>query len=167
MESLHHPVVAELARGADHLDEKAFRGPAGQSDFVRGILFAPPPGWLRALLALRGVLAKILGLRHETTATEAQAPRAMPTDIGQGLGMWTVRAFEPGRLWAAGIADKHLNVVLSVLSQPTGQGLFEHRVLTIVHYNHWTGPLYFNLIRPFHHLVVWRCGRRAAAGLGA
>jgi hypothetical protein len=27
-------------------------------------------------------------------------------------------------------------------------------VLTIVHYHHWTGPLYFNAIRPFHHLVV-------------
>ncbi|MCP4630164.1 MAG: DUF2867 domain-containing protein [bacterium] len=29
-------------------------------------------------------------------------------------------------------------------------------VITVVHYKHWTGPVYFNLIRPFHHLVVSR-----------
>ncbi len=27
-------------------------------------------------------------------------------------------------------------------------------VITTVFYKHWTGPVYFNYIRPFHHLVV-------------
>lgn len=30
------------------------------------------------------------------------------------------------------------------------------RFITTVYYKHWTGPVYFNLIRPFHHLVVSR-----------
>jgi len=28
-----------------------------------------------------------------------------------------------------------------------------------VHYKNWAGPAYFNLIRPFHHLRVWRMTR--------
>ena len=35
-------------------------------------------------------------------------------------------------------------------------------IMTVVHYKHWTGPVYFNMIRPFHHLVV---RRMALAGL--
>ena len=31
--------------------------------------------------------------------------------------------------------------------------------LTVVHYKHWTGPVYFNVIRPFHHLVVRQMAR--------
>jgi len=25
---------------------------------------------------------------------------------------------------------------------------------TAVHYHNWAGPVYFNVIRPFHHIVV-------------
>ena len=32
----------------------------------------------------------------------------------------------------------------------------------IVDYRHWTGPVYFNVIRPFHHLVVAAMLRSAA-----
>jgi len=35
-------------------------------------------------------------------------------------------------------------------------------VVTVVRYHAWNGPVYFNMIRPFHHLVV---GRMAAAGV--
>jgi hypothetical protein len=42
-------------------------------------------------------------------------------------------------------------------------------VVTIVHYRHWTGPVYFNVIRPFHHIVVWqmmKAGARYQPALG-
>jgi hypothetical protein len=39
------------------------------------------------------------------------------------------------------------------------------RVVTIVHYRHWTGRLYFNLIRPFHHWVVTGMARSGTRGL--
>jgi hypothetical protein len=32
-------------------------------------------------------------------------------------------------------------------------------VFTTVYYKHWTGPVYFNLIRPLHHLAVPRMAR--------
>jgi hypothetical protein len=37
-------------------------------------------------------------------------------------------------------------------------------VVTIVHYNNLAGPVYFNVIRPFHHLVVKQMARRGAHG---
>jgi hypothetical protein len=39
------------------------------------------------------------------------------------------------------------------------------RVVTIVHYKHWTGRLYFNVIRPVHHFVVSGMARAGARGL--
>ncbi|MGE6761631.1 DUF2867 domain-containing protein [Corallococcus interemptor] len=30
------------------------------------------------------------------------------------------------------------------------------------HYRNWAGPVYFNVIRPFHHLVVARMARHGA-----
>ncbi|MCP5103876.1 MAG: DUF2867 domain-containing protein, partial [bacterium] len=39
-------------------------------------------------------------------------------------------------------------------------------VVTIVHYKHWTGPVYFNLIRPFHHLVIRRMMKAALKNSG-
>lgn len=163
MNALDHPALAAMASGADHLDEKTFRGPADQRQFLAGI-FGYVPAWLRALFAVRGVVATALGLRHDAPPRQpAISPADVPMRPGESLGPWIVRAAEEGRLWAVDITDRHLSAVLAVLSEPAGQGLFLHRVLTIVHYNHWTGPLYFNLIRPFHHLVVWAIGRHAAA----
>ncbi|UCD31297.1 MAG: DUF2867 domain-containing protein [Desulfobacterales bacterium] len=36
-------------------------------------------------------------------------------------------------------------------------------VMTTVFYKHWTGQVYFNLIRPFHHLVVARMAKSGLA----
>jgi hypothetical protein len=45
------------------------------------------------------------------------------------------------------------------VAEPVANGLIRYYIVTIVHYLHWTGPVYFNLIRPFHHLVVARMAR--------
>jgi len=51
-----------------------------------------------------------------------------------------------------------------VLRRETGNGRADYAIATVVHYRHWTGPIYFNLIRPFHHLIVWFMLRRGLAG---
>lgn len=59
--------------------------------------------------------------------------------------------------------DKHLDGLLGVVLEPLPdqqQKLFH--VLTVVYYRNWAGPVYFNVIRPFHHLVV---GSMAIAGV--
>jgi hypothetical protein len=38
------------------------------------------------------------------------------------------------------------------LSLPDGRK--RYHLLTVVKFRHWTGPVYFNVIRPFHHIIV-------------
>jgi hypothetical protein len=45
-------------------------------------------------------------------------------------------------------------------------GMLSYYPITIVFYKHWTGPVYFNLIRPFHHLVVARMARHGLTYTG-
>ena len=65
--------------------------------------------------------------------------------------------------WIAEAKDTHLNAILGVVveSLPEQQQKLFH-VVTIVFYRNWAGPVYFNVIRPFHHLVV---GGMAMAGV--
>ena len=66
----------------------------------------------------------------------------------------------------AEVDDKHLRAALGVVQEPAAEGRRRLRVFTIVHYKNWAGPLYFNLIRPFHHMVVtamMRAGARASS----
>lgn len=58
------------------------------------------------------------------------------------------------RVWVAGIVDTHLNADLGIVREAGENGRSRIHVITIVHYNKWTGVVYFNVIRPFHHLVV-------------
>jgi hypothetical protein len=45
-----------------------------------------------------------------------------------------------------------------------GDGVNRFHVATVVNYCHWTGPVYFSVVRPFHHLVVRQMMRAAARG---
>jgi hypothetical protein len=73
-----------------------------------------------------------------------------------------VRAGEEGRYWIAETPDdKHLKAYFVVVQEPLGNAVNRFSVITTIYYKHWTGPVYFNLIRPFHHLVVARMARHA------
>ena len=50
--------------------------------------------------------------------------------------------------------DKHLKAYFGIMAESLANGLNRYYIVTIVHYLHWSGPVYFNMIRPFHHLVV-------------
>jgi hypothetical protein len=60
--------------------------------------------------------------------------------------------------------DKHLAAHFGVAAEKLDQRRSRYHVFTVVRYLHWTGPVYFNLIRPFHHLVVSRMMKH---GVGA
>jgi len=80
-----------------------------------------------------------------------------PTNIsltpGDMATFFQVFAAEDDKYWIAEASDKHLAAFVAVIvDQSTGQKQFH--VMTIVKYRHWTGPVYFNVIRPFHHIVV-------------
>jgi hypothetical protein len=87
-----------------------------------------------------------------------------PKDISfvaeEPAAFFSVKMAKEDRYWFAGISESHLTAHLGVVMEPGQPNRFH--VLTIVHYNRWTGPVYFNVIRPFHHLVV---GQMMKAGV--
>ena len=83
---------------------------------------------------------------------------------GASLRFFTVTTTAEDRYWIGEAADRHLRGWICVLATPLDQGGNRFDVTTVVHYRHWTGPVYFNLIRPFHHLVVACMARAGAKG---
>jgi hypothetical protein len=160
------PELAHWLDGADHVDVKTATGPAATSlrAFVAGV-FTYQPRWVQALFAVRWLLVRALGMSQDGLPPRSAAePERVPITPGETFEFLTVRHAVPDRYWIGGVDDKHLsfNVIAAVepLENPIDQCRFH--LATVVRYNHWTGPVYFNLIRPFHHLIVWLAVKSAA-----
>jgi hypothetical protein len=120
------------------------------------------------LYGVRGVFVRFLGMRQERQPVSARfAPSQVPMTRGDKAIFFTVRDASEDRLWVAEIRDQHLDAWLAVIAEPIDEGLTRYHVATIVKYNKWTGPVYFNVIRPFHHLVVGSMARAGARNVAA
>ena len=156
------PGLPEIMDGADHVDVKSFVGQGSMREFLERLV-GYEPAWYKALFAVRGVLARRLGLKHDEIV-ESGKPGA---DLSPGgkVGLFTTESADEGdepRWWIARVDDKHLSAWICVAATSGPNGATRFSMGTVVRYNNWLGPLYFNLIRPFHHLVVVGIGRHAA-----
>lgn len=149
------------AASADHVDLKTAESDADLRSFLAA-LFSYSPGWVRLLYRARGVLAALLGLKREPYAVRVVRPEDVPFAPGERLRFFVVQDASEEERWIAQASDAHLTAALAVLVEPLGNGRRRYRVFTAVWHTHWTGPLYFNLIRPFHHLLVAAMVRAAA-----
>ena len=158
--------MAPLFERSDVVDIKTVEGLTPLRQFIASML-SYYPWWIVLLYRIRTVLVKLLGL------AEHQAPEVLPNlqaeDVsfvaGNPVTFFTVRLAKEGQYWVGETPeDKHLRAYFGVVVEPLAQNRRRFHVITIVHYKHWTGPVYFNLIRPFHHLVV---SRMARAGVSA
>lgn len=148
------PELRSLLAGADHVDVKSAEAGGTLREFVSGAL-GWQPGWIRVLFRARAILAWLLRLRNPGLAA---GPRLRPDEIpftpGGAVWFFTVAAAAEDRYLVLEAADTHLTGYLAVVAEPVRAGRNRFRAITVVHYHRWTGPLYFTLIRPFHHLVV-------------
>ena len=148
----------------DHVDIKNIESDTDLRSFTSGML-SYYPWWLRFLFKIREVLVTVLGLvRHEKPKT---VPSITPGNLsftpGEKARFFTVREAKEDSYWISETPeDKHLTAFFGVVAEKIHQGYSRYHVLTSVRYLHWTGPLYFNLIRPFHHLVVWNMMKAGA-----
>lgn len=141
----------------DHVDVKTIEGGVSLRGFISGML-SYYPWWILVLYRLRKCLVKILGLvRHEEPElTPSIRPEDLAFEPGKNATFFIVRAAKENIYWVSETPeDKHLKAFLGVVAENLGNRLNRFHVFTSVKYIHWTGPVYFNLIRPFHHLVVW------------
>ncbi len=157
------PALVPVLESADHIDVKIVTGAVSLRAFLAAAL-GDQPGWVTGLYRVRAVFVRTLGLRQERMP---RGPRMIPDTVpmrpGTRYGPFTVRLAAEDRYWVGEAKASHLTATLAVIVEPLA-GARRFYVVTVVHYHAWTGPVYFNVIRPFHRLVV---GRMAAAGVHA
>ena len=159
------PQIAHLLKGSNHVDVKTIEGQTPLRQFIASML-SYYPGWIVLLYRIRTILVKMLGLvEHPAPQT---LPKLGPQDVsfavGEAVTFFTVRLAEEKHYWVGETPeDKHLRAYFAVVVEPMEGNRKRFHVATIVYYKHWTGPVYFNLIRPFHHLVVGRMIRAGVA----
>lgn len=155
------PDLVTALQQANHLDVRAVTSPVDLRSFIAGVL-GYQPGWMTFLYRVRWGFVRLLGMKQEGIP---RSPRLRPEEVtftpGEKAAFFTVKDAQEDRYWIAGGDDKHLDFVLGIVVEPLADGTRRFHAITLVHYNHWTGPVYFNVIRPFHHLVVWAATRYA------
>ena len=162
---LNHPELVEFFRDVDYVDIKHIEAETSLRAFIAGML-SYCPWWLVALYRIREILVSLLGLvRHDR-------PESLPSFSAEDISFVTqdnvsffiVRKAREDTFWLSETPpDKHLTAYFGVAADKQSSGLTRFEVVTAVRYLHWTGPVYFNLIRPFHHLVVSQMMRAGAA----
>ena len=148
----------EYFEKADFTDVKVFEGDTTLRKFIASML-SYYPWWIVQLYRIRKLLAGVLDLaKHEYPE---ELPNLRPEDVsfrpGEKATFFIVRCAKEDNYWISETPDdKHLRAYFGVVKESVSDSLNRFYVITTVYYKHWTGPVYFNLIRPFHHLVVAR-----------
>jgi Protein of unknown function (DUF2867) len=140
--------------GANHFDEKVIEGEVNLREFLAGFL-SYYPSWIQALYAVRAGFVRLLGMRQHGMP---KLPNLRPEDVSFQPGVqetiFQVRAASEDAYWIAAASDTHLTASLIVVAEPLNGSQRRFHIGTVVHYHNWAGPIYFNVIRPFHHVVV-------------
>ncbi|MBK7895932.1 MAG: DUF2867 domain-containing protein [Anaerolineaceae bacterium] len=146
------PTLPSLLETANHVDIKTITSDVPLREFIAGMI-SYSPSWLKFLYGLRWFFVRLLGMKQESMPQElTMRPKNVSFEVGEPAAFFTVKMAKEDKFWFAGITESHLTAHLGVVVEP-GQPRRFH-VVTIVHYHRWTGPVYFNVIRPFHHIVV-------------
>ncbi|MEM7125726.1 MAG: DUF2867 domain-containing protein [Chloroflexota bacterium] len=148
------PELNQLADGADHIDIKTVTGELSMRQFLAN-MFSYMPRWMQILYAVRWFFVRLLGMKQEGIPKgETLTPDGIPFEVGKWATFFRVVKAKEGEHWFAAASDTHLTAHLGLITEPLTGNEKRFQVVTLVHYHHWTGPLYFNVIRPFHHIVV-------------
>jgi len=152
----HIEVIQPYLTDADHVDIKTVDGCVNLREFIASMM-SYRPWWLLLLYRIRAIVAGILRLEKQIRLNDMipLSPEDISFTPGGNALFFIVRKAEEDQYLITEIPDdKHLRAYLVITVENMDSGLNHFHVITIVLYKHWTGPVYFNLIRPFHHLVV-------------
>ncbi|MEU4190590.1 DUF2867 domain-containing protein [Kribbella sp. NPDC026611] len=142
----------DLVPVVDEIDVKTAHGAVSLREFAAGAL-GHSPLWMKGLFAVRMALAVALRL---DTAKVPDLRRITPETLsftpGDRASFFTVVRGEEDRYLLLKIADNHLMAYLAIITDNERPATF--KVATLVQYLRPAGRLYFNLIRPFHHVVL-------------
>lgn len=159
------PDLPAIAARCQHIDTKTYRGAGRMDAFIAGFL-SYSPAWIKALYGIRWGFVRLLGMRQDGMPGDSSVivPEDVPMQAGAAATFFTVEQAAPERYWLASATDKHLTAYICITAEGDAASARLFHVTTLVVYKNWAGPVYFNVIRPFHHLVV---AQMAQAGLRA
>ncbi|WP_027183081.1 DUF2867 domain-containing protein [Desulfovibrio inopinatus] len=145
------PLVTMLSQDTDYVDWKSVCGRMPLDRFVVSLLQYRPV-WLQSMYAFRAIVAGILGIRLPTMTGTFSRSHA-PMTPGEQLGPFRVVEAAYDSYWIGKTEDKNLIAhIVVVASQQQTDTRFD--VGTFVTFLRPTGRLYFQIVRPFHHLVL-------------
>jgi hypothetical protein len=144
----------EIAKNADHIDIKSAVGTVTMNQSLAG-MFNYQPEWVTFLYRVRWIFVRLLGMKQDGIPHPLKFdPDTLDLKAGDKLGFFDVDAADSDISLFVSAKESHLKATLGVVREPLDDGTSRFYVITIVHYKSWAGPIYFNVIRPFHHLVV-------------
>jgi hypothetical protein len=151
------PDLAPLFTDADYTDEYMAESDLDLRTFIARLM-GYRPAWLFLLYRIRAVFVRLLGMRQDAMVLTPMTADEISFTPGDPCQIFTVVRGKEGEYLAMQVDDTHLRAAVimarETLEKETGGQTNRHHVATIVHYKHWTGPVYFTIIRPFHHLVI-------------
>jgi len=151
------PELDDLLPVVDVVDVKTARGDVTLREFTAGAL-SDSPLWIKGLFVVRMAVAAALRLE---TAGVLDSRRLRPETVsftpGEKDSFFTVVRGEEDHYLLLEAADNHLVGYLAIITDNGRPASF--KVVTLVRYLRPAGRFYYNLIRPFHHLVLLRMCR--------
>lgn len=155
------PDLVPLFDGADYVDVKTIDSAKNLRQFIADFI-CYTPAWLRFLYKVRGILVRFLGMKQEKMDLKTVSAEDISFTPGSPFKAFTVVCGKEETHFAVAVDDTHLQATLLIAAEPLGNDMNRLHIGTIVHHKHWTGPLYFTIILPFHHLVAWLMMRAGA-----
>ncbi len=155
--------IKKLFAAADYIGVKTVDTEDDLEQFLVKI-FSYRPALIRLLYRIRAPLVRLLGFRQDPLPDmEEWIPPEFPMLPCGAVWFFTVQQVKKDRFWIAGCPrDRHLDADLAVVARPLQGRRKRFYLVTVVRYKHWTGPVYFNLIRLFNLLLINRMARYAA-----
>lgn len=152
-----HREIERFTKSAHHLDAVSAYASLSLRECISNAL-SWQPTWLKILFLARGGLARLMRLEHPSSRpSRPLEPEEISFHPGDRLAFFTVSAGKEDAFLVLTAEDTHLVGHLIIEVDPTDTGTERRfRVITAVHYRRWTGLLYFNIIRPFHHIIMHR-----------
>jgi hypothetical protein len=160
-----HAEVERFTGAANHLDAVSACASLSLREGISNAL-SWQPAWLKLLFLARGGLAFVMRLEHPSPPPDhGLQPEDVSFRPGGRVGFFTVSAGKEDAYIVLTAEDTHLIAHLILEVAPTCEKPGRtFRLTTAVHYRRWTGPIYFNVIRPFHHIIMRRMMSAALTG---
>lgn len=157
-------VLDDLIPVVDEIDVKTAHGDVTLREFTAHAL-SHTPLWLKGLFAVRMAVAAVL--RLETTGvpdSRRMRPETVSFTPGEKNAFFTVMRGEEDHYLLLKVTDNHLIGYLAIITDNEKPATFQ--VVTLVKFLRPAGRFYYNLIRPFHHVVLLsmcRAGEKSRA----